>query len=401
LVTHYEIFVLMRVLMVVPQYPYPIVGGLEKQSHELSKALVAEGIDVQVLSGKILQDQRDHEIVDGVLVKRIPWSKDKLIRFVRAPFDILFALWFQRHSFDVIHLHQHSWVGLYVIIVAKLLGKPILTKLPNVGDLGLPGLRKKLLGWLRQRVLLQSDALIAMSAESLTELMNVGYPTERVLITPNGIALKKISMSLLSEKKRFDLCKVVFVGRLSEEKQLSALLNAWADVCKDNMHDAMLQIWGEGPLEYKLKQECTNLGISSRVTFCGHVKGVTNRLLEMDIFVLPSKAEGNSNAILEAMVAGLPIVSTPVGGTPMLVGEDGRPFLCSPGDSEALCSILLQLIKDRNLRISIGMAMRQRVEQYFDICHVAETYIKAYGLLAAKQRSRICDVGNPVVMEEK
>ena len=396
---HDEIIALMRVLMFVPQYPYPVVGGLEKQSHELSKALVAEGIDVKVISGKILQNQPNDEVVEGVPVKRIPWSKFKLIRFLRTPVDIFLSLLHSHGSYDLIHLHQQSWVGLYVILIAKLLGKPIITKLPGVGNFGLPGLRRQRFGWLRLRILLQSDALIAMSAESFAELKDVGYSQDRVLLTPNGIVLNKILVPILNNEKFMDHCRVVFVGRLCEGKQLHILLDAWAGLCNDSMHNAILEIWGEGPLENELKQQSKKLCIASRVIFRGHVENVTDRLKDMDIFVLPSSSEGNSNAILEAMAAGLPIVSTLVGGTPMLVGDAGLPYLCPSGDIGALGSLLRRFIKDQNLRIATGLEMRHRAETYFDIQRVAQTYIKAYRVLALRQQGCLGDVGNPVVMQ--
>lgn len=388
-----------RVLMFVPQYPYPVVGGLEKQAHELAKALIAQGLAVHVVSGKILPDQPDREIVEGVPVIRILWSTQKLLRFLRAPLDVASALWRRRRSFDVIHLHQYSWVGLYVILLAKLLGKPILTKLPNVGDSGLPGQRRQPLGWLRQAILLQSDAIVAMSAESAAELKDAGYCRDRVLLTPNGIALPSMPVRAPSDEMNADACQIVFVGRLVEQKQLDVLLDAWAIVCTDGTHDAMLAIWGEGPVENALKHQCSERGIAKRVHFAGHVESAASKLPEMDILVLPSQNEGNSNAILEAIAAGLPVVSTRVGGTPMLVGDEGKPFLCPPGDAHALSALLHRLIKDRGLRVATGMAMRRRAEQHFDIRRIAQTYVKAYGLLAAGQRDRIREASNPVVME--
>lgn len=390
----------LRVLMFVPQYPYPVVGGLEKQSHELAKALTSQGIAVQVVSGRTALDQPDSDIVEGVPVTRIPWSSRKLLRFLRAPLDVARTLWQRRCSFDVIHLHQHSWVGLYVIVLAKLLGKPILTKLPSVGDSGLPGMRRQTFGWLRQAILLQSDAIVAMSAQSLAELKDARYSGGgRVLLTPNGIALRAMPVRSPADEANADACQVVFLGRLMEQKQLNVLLDAWVMVCTDGTHKASLAIWGEGPLENTLKRQCADQGIATRVHFAGHVGSAVSRLIEMDIMVLPSRAEGNSNAILEAMAAGLPIVSTPVGGTPMLVGDVGKPFLCPPGDAHALSVLLLRLIKDRSLRVKTGRAMRCRAEQHFDIQRVAQTYAKAYGLLAAGQRDQVGVASNPVVMQ--
>lgn len=385
--------------MVVPQYPYPVVGGLERQAHELSKALRELGVQVQALSGKVEVGQPALEIVEGVKVHRIPWPRHKWVRFLRTHFDLFRVLRVQRDSYDVIHLHQHSWFGLCTILAAKLLGKPILTKLPNVGEFGLPGMMAQRFGRLKLSILLGSDALVAVSPESLIELEQVGYPSGRVLATPNGIRLNgKRNRSAYREVSAYP-CRVVFVGRLSEEKCLNTLLIAWSKLIHAGNAQATLELWGSGPLEMKLRQRCHELSIGDSVRLLGHVNDVRDRLSEMDIFVLPSRAEGNSNAILEAMGAGLPIVSTRVGGTPVLVGMAGAEFLCEPGDEDTLAAHLLRLIGDRRLREHIGAAMRRRAEQYFDICRVATTYVAAYQYLAAGQRGRVGEASDPVVGE--
>jgi glycosyltransferase involved in cell wall biosynthesis len=129
----------------------------------------------------------------------------------------------------------------------------------------------------------------------------------------------------------------------------------------------------------KLSQQ---LGVSPSVNFMGHVEDVRKRLQAVDIFVLPSRVEGNSNAVLEAMDAGLPIVATPVGGTPMQVGAEGASLLFGVGDVDALVERLLMLIHDSRLRRHYGYAMRQRSTEYFDIDKVAGSYNNAYSMLA-------------------
>ncbi len=390
-----------RVMMVVPQYPYPVVGGLERQAHELAKALHESGIDVRVISGKVISAQPSNELVEGIPVRRIPWPPQKWLRFLRTPIDLLLELYIQRKTYGVIHLHQHSWFGLFTILAAKILGKPILTKLPNVGELGLPGLKTQAFGRIKLIILLRSDALVAMSHQSLAELHHAGFPMRRVLAVPNGIQLNGPRQEqMLREVTTARPCRVVFVGRLSEEKLLDVLLVAWRQVMNHQKSNVFLELWGRGPLESELRQRCHEMGLDHSVHFLGHVEQVRDRLAEMDVFVLPSRVEGNSNAILEAMAAGLPIVSTDVGGTSMLVGKEGAAFLCRPGDAEALAANLLALIRDPELRIRIGSVMRRRVEEYFDIHRVAGTYASAYRFLLAGQRERIYEASHPLFAEQ-
>jgi glycosyltransferase involved in cell wall biosynthesis len=278
-----------------------------------------------------------------------------------------------------------------------VLGKPILTKLPNVGELGIPGLKALGLGRLRLSILLLSDVLVAMSPQSLRELSEVGFPRTRTLATPNGIRLRLHESHDSLPRTNAQPCRVVFVGRLCAQKGLEILLEAWIELTRVDNASAVLELWGSGPLETKLKEIVANLDISKSVMLRGYVENVRARLCDMDVFVLPSLAEGNSNAILEAMAAGLPIVSTLVGGTQMLVGSAGSKLLCAPGDKVALASILSALVKDASRRRSIGKAMQQRVIENFTIDRVACTYVQAYAHLVQGHRERVYEASNPVV----
>jgi len=389
-----------RVLMAVPQYPYPVVGGLERQAHELAKALVERGVKVQVLSGRTLPGQPLLETMDGITVHRIAWATNKYWRYLRSPLDVIRVMYRNRMSYDVVHLHQCSWFSLFAVFVARVLGKPALIKLSGVGVYGVPGLRQSSFGSLKLRVLRSADAVIAMSSESLGELRQVGFPMTRVLRTPNGIRIdpeiRKHAAELTMEQK----CRVVYVGRVGAGKGLDDLMHVWSSLVDASAVPALLEIWGDGPLLAETRDLCARLGIDSTVVFRGHVDSVMDRLQSMDVFVLPSAGEGNSNAILEAMAVGLPVVSTRVGGTPMLVGPDGQRYLFTPGDREAFRARLLELIQDSATRRLVGTRMRDRVERYFDIRTIAATYHDAYTQLVAGQRDRIWDVGNALIADD-
>lgn len=388
---------MIRVLMLVPQYPYPVVGGLEKQAHELATALTGTGMDVRVISGLVANGVTGEEIVEGIRVIRLPWSQSRWVRFLRAPWDIARILWSKRREFEVLHLHQFSPVSLFSIVLARLLGKPVLTKLPNVGDRGLPGLFHQPLGWLRLKILLRSNAIVAMSEQSGLELSTYGFPASRVLRVPNGIDLSRIATSKSSNHSDHTVCRCVFVGRLCEEKQLSTLLDAWRLVRQTCPSPASLHLWGDGPLASELKAHAACLGIAESVHFEGHVDNVPMHLRGMDLFVLSSRVEGNSNAVLEAMAAGLPIVATAVGGTSMQVGEKGVPWLCAPGDPQALANAMKRLIENPPLRTATGAAMRRRAEQYFDVRRIAEIYQQTYWCLAEGRADEIGHLRHPAL----
>ena len=380
-----------RVLMYVPQFPYPIVGGLERQALRLSRALIAKGVTVLALSGKIEPDQPARENVEGIEVIRRPWPRSKLVRYIFNLIDTFIVLYRMRNEFDILHVHQNSLAGLYAILIGRLLGKPVLTKLPNIGDLGVPGIQSLAFGTLRIAALKQSAGIVAMTRESVAELNAIGYPEEQVLLVANGIEIEE---SIRSSHRKNGPLRVVFVGRLNEQKQLPTLIGAWKELSDEKPIDARLEIWGDGPDQPALMQLCRKLNVENSIFFQGYCENVRGLLADADVFVLPSRIEGNSNSILEAMEAGLPIVATTVGGSEMQVGPEGANLLCPPGDMNALAIRLRLVLTDSELRLHTGAAMRRRVEEHFDINRIADIYIEAYRSLCGAAHLPLGAIGS-------
>ena len=225
----------LSILMVVPEYPYPVTGGLEKQSHELAKKLIMHSINVEVISGKIIKSQNNKEVVDGVLVNRLRFFSGKAIRFIYLPFALLKFIVNNRNSYNIVHAHQISWFSLYIIFLCKMIGVPVITKLPSVGDYGIPGLKKSLFGFIKIKILKMSDALICMSIDSYHEIKSIDFSSKRVFMMTNGVDAGCENIEI--NKGLDNICKVVFVGRLSKEKNIELLLIAWKNI-QANLNNA-------------------------------------------------------------------------------------------------------------------------------------------------------------------
>jgi glycosyltransferase involved in cell wall biosynthesis len=283
-------------------------------------------------------------------------------------------------------VHNVSWFGAFVTVFAKALGLPVITKLPNIGDFGVPGMRRGPFGFLRITLFKRSDAIIAMTPESVAELDGIGYPSARVLKVTNGIPLFPAPSR---EPRSSETVNAIYVGRLSSEKGLSDLLHAWGSVKARATRRIKLRMIGDGPQAKELRALALALDLGGTVEFFGYCGDVPAELAKAHLFVLPSYAEGNSNAILEAMSAGLPIVATRVGGALVQIGRDGERFLVAPGDRQALAVGLLELIEDEALRLCLGAAMRARIESMFAIDRIAAIYEQAYELILSGRRQQI------------
>ncbi|TMA70746.1 MAG: glycosyltransferase [Deltaproteobacteria bacterium] len=156
------------------------------------------------------------------------------------------------------------------------------------------------------------------------------------------------------------------VGRLEERKGHGDFLLAVRAMrgLADGLGPQGL-IVGDGPLRARLERQAADLGLGETVHFMGAVADVRTPLAAMDVFLLPSRAEGMSNALLEAMAAGRPVVATAVGGTREAVDAERTGILVPPGDPAALAAAVLGLLADPARAAAVGRAAQRSVEEGF------------------------------------
>jgi sugar transferase (PEP-CTERM/EpsH1 system associated) len=170
---------------------------------------------------------------------------------------------------------------------------------------------------------------------------------------------------------------IVAVARLSPEKDLANLVRAAAIAGREDPK-LRVEAAGDGPCRAELVHLVGELGLEGRVSFLGEVRDVAGLLTRSAIFVLPSRSEGISLTLLEAMACGLPIVATRVGGTPEVVIDGQTGLLVPPRDPAALAHAVLQLRRDPDGARRMGEAGRRRVERDFGIHRMVGDYLALY-----------------------
>lgn len=149
--------------------------------------------------------------------------------------------------------------------------------------------------------------------------------------------------------------------------------------CVRMLHDenrlVHLLLAGDGPLRDELERTAAELGISSYVHFLGRRQDIVAILSAIDVFVMASKTEGMSNAILEAMAAGKPVVATNVGGNPEAVVDGLTGYLVPNNDLMAMRDRLVELIDNRDLRIRMGILGKQRISERFSMPVMISNYV--------------------------
>lgn len=210
-----------------------------------------------------------------------------------------------------------------------------------------------------------------------------GVAADRTTVIPNGIDHRQ--WTHLPDRREArealnipDQAVVVgTVGRLTEQKGQRYLIQA-AHKVVSRQPDALFLIAGYGPLEETLKQQAEDAGVAEQVRFLGYRPAVKQLLAAFDLFVLPSLWEGMSNAVLEAMAAGLPVVATRVDGNTEQVADGLTGLLVPPADAESLAEALLDLITDPDRREAMGRRGRERVTSLFPMQRMTSTTLALY-----------------------
>lgn len=151
------------------------------------------------------------------------------------------------------------------------------------------------------------------------------------------------------------------VARFMRQKNHELLLNAFARA-RNIAPSVRLLLVGDGELREAMEKKAEELKLSDAVTFAGNVEDVERYLSDADVFVLSSDYEGLPLSILEAMAAGLPVISTNVGGVADIVTDNG--ILVKPGDVEALAEKIAELALDEEKRALMGECSLRNVQQY-------------------------------------
>ncbi len=297
-------------------------------------------------------------------------------------------LLYHKEEYDLIHVHQALHPAFVSIVIGKqLLRKPVIVKTASSGMTSdIRQLRGYPLGNFQLRHLVKKmQILVANSKAGGKEFDDIGFPKSQIEYIPNGVTLTQDGKANYSQVKR-----VIAASRLSKEKGIDVLLKAWVSVVAQKK-DLELTILGDGPLAEELKRLSVSLGVTKSVAFMGMTRDVMDYLKQADLFVLPSRAEGLSNALLEAMSCGLPCIATNVGGSIELIAEDdqkkimpGKYFVAKNGllvnvdDVEGISEATLYLIRNRTKREELGNQARLFIKENYSIDLIADRYIGLY-----------------------
>ena len=350
-------------------------GGPLSHLRVLAPAVAAEGVDVHVIcaSEAVAAEFR----TAGIEASAVP---------VRSKTDVRGAgrLWPLLRGAGIVHTHDRR-AGLFARPQARLrraralhtlhgLPEEIAVRLDRPDGPPLPGVSPARSAWFRWgyprvETLLASLGHVIVPSESIARfLVRHGLSKNRIHVIPHGIAPAPRTRAHGEAKP----LRLMTAANLEYWKGIDTLLAACAQVHLR----VRLDVFGDGSLRDELVREASERGIDA--TFHGFVPDVRDRLADADLFVLSSRGDNAPVSILEAMAAGLPVVSTRVGGIPELVTEGETGLLVAPDDPAALAAAIDRLGGDVALRSRLGARAVSQIAQEFTIRGAVRSTLHLY-----------------------
>lgn len=372
-----------RVLVVSFAY-YPMVGGLPQQAHLLNRMLQEQGVVVTVVTIRI-DGYPKVDILDNVPVHRL-WTllgkasdgyRSRVYPWLLPLVAFLIA---HRHDYDVIHIHQASYPAAVCVMLGKLLNKPTVIRITGSGTSGNIATLRRLwwLGFLVRIIIRHANSFVSLSEDITKELLSEGISSKKIKYIQNGVDAKFYSPVSTQVAASFKI--VLGVGRFSEEKGFDILVKAWAKVLSKESN-ARLVLVGDGQDLPALKTLAQELGIITTMSFEGNRNNVFDYLDQANVYVLPSRNEGMSNSLLEAMSMGRACIASdiPANWSVLTPGVDGLMF--KKNDPDDLADQIVQLLQNPHLVKKIGANARDTIITRFSIDVIAKMYVQLYSQL--------------------
>lgn len=377
--------------MLSPQYR-PIVGGYERAAERLSLELVARGHRVTVISERRKKSWAVKENIEGVCIQRLWCVHVPHFHTLTASISLALFLLTEGRRFDIWHVHQFGFHAALAIAIGKILNRPVVLKITSSADSGLArNTAASRFASFTAAHLKRVTAIVALTRETVTEALAFGIPAERVHCLGNGVDTatflpkNELERSKIRQKLGVGNYRtVIFVGRLSKEKNPDGLLHAWTKASSALPSDWKLVIVGDGPMRSELQAILEERSLERSVLFSGLQDNIEQWMGCADIYVITSHSEGLSNTLLEAMASGLPVVATRVSGVTELVEESGSGLVVEVGDMDGLSLALVTLASDSELRGRLGVSARKVTEQRYAIEIVTDRHEALYRRLLAE-----------------
>jgi len=371
----------MKILML--NYEFPPIGGGAANAHRclLKQYTGCRDLKVDVLTSAPKPGFFKESFADNVTIYKVGlhkkelhfWRKTEVIEWLfKAKFHYRKLL--RENDYDLAHAFFGFPTGWLCYRTANKLPYVISLRGSDVpGEHARLKLDYKILGPVFGAIWKKAAALTAPS-EGLRNRALKFLPSVEIDVIPNGVELDRFSPAETAQKA--EMLRLLTVGRLSVTKRVEILIDAVEIIHREGC-EVRFTIVGGGQMLQKLKQIALNKNLANIIEFTGRIdaEDMPQVYRQNDIFISASSAEGMSNAMLEAMASGLPIITTRCEGTEELIADNGLVVEdANPGE---IAGAVRKITDDRQLYKKMAVAARRQAQK-FTPNKVASKYIELY-----------------------
>jgi glycosyltransferase involved in cell wall biosynthesis len=386
-----------RLALLTRRYP-PLIGGAERVLSYLAPAMAAEGAEVTILTARPSDLERapagtlSPQRTEPPAVEEVPTTLGRLtvVRLPSARLRIAgtwlymerLRRWLASHPVDLAYVSMLKHDAYVALGVGRRRGFPVVLRPEGAGATG--DLAWQSWGRFGRRIgrrCRTAQAIVSISAAITAELTAAGYDPAQIAALPNGVPIPDAPWQPRPEWHTAP--RAIFVGRLAPEKALDQLIAAWPEV-RARHPAARLTLIGEGPERPVLEAQIARLGLTSVVELAGAVPDPAAVLRAADLFVLPSREEGMSIALLEAMALGMPLVASAIPGNRRLIDAEVQGRLAPAGDPAGLACAILDQWAGFDQAVAMGRAARRRADDEYSITAIARRHMELFRSLVPR-----------------
>ena len=373
----------MKILMFNNEFP-PLGGGTGTVNFELFNIFKnITDLDIDLITSSVNKNTEFEQFSENIRIFKLPVGKKnihhasnfELIKYAIKATCKGFKL-YKRKKYDIIFVWSAVPSGLPALLLKIFKKTPYAVR---VGGPDIPGFEKrysfiyKIISPLIKLIWKKAELIIAKCRTEKIMIKKINSELN-IKIIYNGIDTEKFKPE---KKQPTDTLKIICPARLIKRKGQDVLVNSVSKLKKENIK-IKVDFIGEGDEKDNYVNLVKKYKLEENIIFSGYIAGekMPQKYGEADIFVLPSYNEGMSNALLEAIACGLPVIVTDVGGTEELVDENNG-FVFKPGDTVALTKILKHISENKKIINKLGQNSRKKAEN-FKWEHTAKEYLHLF-----------------------
>ena len=353
---------------------YPLLlGGTEIRMKQVAEALIPRGYKVTVLTRRLEASLAVHDNVSGIEIHRFP------------PSDLLFRLgvknWIKdhHHLVDLIHTFRFDKLGMVGAWCRRQY------QIPHVADIITNELKTMLENKKKgkvDKIIKGADLIHCLNQNTVNLLKQTGTPARKIWYRPNAVNTDLFYPGDAVEPE--EKVTFLFCGRFDNQKGVDFLIAAWKKVPRELRANTRLVLVGSGQREGEFRELATGI---PEIVFAGQVKreAMPDCYRQAQVYIQPSKFEGMSNSILEALASGLPVITTDVEGNADLVTPGHNGMLVAYGDINGLANAIINLLQEPELRRQMGLNSRKLAEAKFSMSALFDDYQRIYTQIRKKK----------------